>query len=122
MKELIAEINTGNVGFQLDSWHWWNAGETAADILSLKGREVIAVDLNDAPAGIPKDQQVDNRRELPCATGVIDVAAFLNALNQIGYDGPVRAEPFNQVVNKMTKDDACAAAAAALKKAFALVT
>ncbi|HZR20117.1 MAG TPA: sugar phosphate isomerase/epimerase family protein [Verrucomicrobiae bacterium] len=122
MKELIAEIGTGNMGFQLDSWHWWNAGETAADILSLKGSEVIAVDLNDAPSGIPKDQQVDNHRELPCATGVIDLAAFLNALNQIGYDGPIRAEPFNQAVNKMTKDDACAAAAASLKKAFALLT
>jgi sugar phosphate isomerase/epimerase len=121
MKELIAEINTGNVGFQLDSWHWWNAGESAADILTLKGRDVIAIDLNDAPAGIPKDQQVDNRRELPCATGVIDLAAFLNALNQIGYDGPIRAEPFNQAVNKMSKDDACAAASAALKKAFALL-
>lgn len=122
MKELIAEINTGNLGFQLDSWHWWNAGETAADILTLKGSDVIAVDLNDAPAGIPKDQQVDNHRELPCATGVIDLASFLNALNQIGYDGPIRAEPFNQAVNKMSKDDACAAAAASLKKAFALVT
>ena len=122
MKELIAEINTGNVGLQLDSWHWWNSGETAADILTLKGRDVIAVDLNDAPAGIPKDQQVDNRRELPCATGVIDLGAFLNGLNQIGYDGPIRAEPFNQAVNKMGKDDACTAACAALKKAFALVT
>jgi sugar phosphate isomerase/epimerase len=63
----------------------------------------------------------DNRRELPCATGIIDVGAFLNALNQIGYDGPVRAEPFNQAVNRMTKDEACAAAAAALEKAFALI-
>jgi sugar phosphate isomerase/epimerase len=122
MKELIAEIGTGNVGFQLDSWHWWNAGETAADILSLKARDIIAVDLNDAPTGIPKEQQVDNHRELPCATGVIDLAAFLNALNEIGYDGPVRAEPFNQVLNKMPKEDACAATAASLKKAFALLT
>jgi sugar phosphate isomerase/epimerase len=122
MKELIAEIGTGNLGFQLDSWHWWNAGETAADLLTLKGTEVIAVDLNDAPAGIPKDQQVDGHRELPSATGVIDLAAFLNALNQIGYDGPIRAEPFNQAVNKMSKADACAAAVASLKKAFALLT
>ena len=121
-KGLIAEINTGNVGFQLDSWHWWNAGETAANIQSLKSSDVIAVDLNDAPAGIPKEQQADNKRELPCATGVIDLASFLNALNQIGYDGPIRAEPFNQVVNKMSKDDACAAAASSLKKAFALLT
>jgi sugar phosphate isomerase/epimerase len=122
MKDLIAEIGTGNVGLVLDSWHWWHAGDTAADILSLKGSDVIAVDLNDAPAGIPKDQQVDNRRELPCVTGVIDLGAFLNALNHIAYDGPVRAEPFNQAVNKMGKDEACEAAATALKKAFALIS
>jgi sugar phosphate isomerase/epimerase len=122
MKDLLTEINATNVGFVLDSWHWWHAGDSAADILTLQGREVIAVDLNDAPVGTPKDQLMDNHRELPCATGVIDVGAFLSALNQIGYDGPVRAEPFNQQVNHMSKDDACAAAAASLKKAFALIT
>jgi sugar phosphate isomerase/epimerase len=121
MKDLLAEVNAGNVGLVLDSWHWWHAGDTAADLLALRGREVIAVDLNDAPVGIPKDQQVDNRRELPCATGIIDVGTFLNALNQIGYDGPVRAEPFHQAVNQMPKEEACAAAATALKRAFALV-
>jgi sugar phosphate isomerase/epimerase len=121
MKDLISEIGVENVGFLLDSWHWWHAEDTAADILALTARDVVAVDLNDAPAGIPKDQQVDNRRELPCATGVIDLSAFLNALNQIGYDGPVRAEPFNQAVSKMGKDEACAAAAESLKKAFALI-
>ena len=121
MKDLIGEINTGNVGFLLDSWHWWHAGDTVADLLALKGTEVVAVDLNDAPPGVPKDQMSDGRRELPGATGVIDVGAFLNALNQIGYDGPVRAEPFNQVLNKMPREDACAATAAALKKAFALI-
>jgi sugar phosphate isomerase/epimerase len=121
MKDLLAEINAGNVGFVLDSWHWWHAGDSAADILTLQGREVIAVDLNDAPTGTPKDQLRDDHRELPCATGVIDVGAFLSALNQIGYDGPVRAEPFNEQVNHLSQDDACAAAAASLKKAFALI-
>ena len=121
MKDLIAEIGTGNVGFLLDSWHWWHAGDTVTDLLSLRAEDVIAVDLNDAPAAVPKDEQVDNRRELPCATGVIDAGAFLNALNQIGYDGPVRVEPFNQMLNKMTKEEACATAARSLKKALALI-
>jgi sugar phosphate isomerase/epimerase len=121
MKDLVAEINTGNVGFLLDSWHWWHAGDTAADVLALKGSDVIAVDLNDAPNGVSKDQMPDGRRELPCATGVIDAGAFLNALNEIGYDGPVRAEPFNQALNKIPKEEACAATAASLKKAFALI-
>jgi sugar phosphate isomerase/epimerase len=121
MKELIAEIGTGNVGLVLDSWHWWQADDTAADIKSLKNPDVISVDLNDAPAGVAKDKQLDGKRELPVATGVIDVAAFLNALNQIGYDGPVRAEPFNKPLNDLNNDDACAATIAAMKKAFALI-
>lgn len=121
MKELIAEIGTGNVGFILDAWHWWQAGESAADILTLKGEQVIAVDLNDAPAGVPKEQQLDGKRELPMATGVIDTSAFLNALNQIGYAGPVRAEPFNKPLTELANDDRCAAVAQAMKKAFALI-
>lgn len=121
-KELIAEIGTGNVGLVLDSWHWWQAGDAVADILSLRGEEVISVDLNDAPTGIPREQQRDNRRELPCATGVIDAAGFLNALNKIGFDGPVRAEPFNKTLNDLENEEACAATASAMKKAFALLT
>jgi len=117
-KELIEAIGTGNVGFVLDSWHWWQAEDTVADILTLKGSDIIAVDLNDAPKGIEKRAQLDHRRELPAATGVIDVKGFLNAINQTGFDGPVRAEPFNAPLNALDDDDACAATLAALKKAF----
>lgn len=120
-KELIAEIGTGNVGFILDSWHWWNAGESADDILTIKGDQVIAVDLNDAPAGIPKEQQMDGKRELPLATGVIDAKAFLEALVKIGYYGPVRAEPFNKPLNDLDNDAACAKTSEAMHKAFALI-
>lgn len=120
-RELIAEIGTGDVGVVLDSWHWWQAGDTEADLLALTAKDVVSVDLNDAPAGVAKNQQQDGRRELPAATGVIDVGVFLNALNRIGYDGPVRAEPFNQPLNDLDNDAACAATIAALKKAFALI-
>jgi sugar phosphate isomerase/epimerase len=82
---------------------------------------VVACDLNDAPAGIDIDQQLDGRRELPAATGVIDLKAFLSALVEIGYDGPIRAEPFNQPLRDMPDEQALAATAAAMKKAFALV-
>lgn len=120
-KELIAEIGTGNVGFVIDSWHWWNVGETADEILTLQGDQVIAVDLNDAPAGIPKDQQQDGHRELPLATGIIPVGSLLNALNKIGYDGPVRAEPFSRSLNELDNDAACAKTSDALHRAFALI-
>lgn len=119
MKELIAEIGRPNVGFVLDSWHWYTAGEGKSDLLTLRGDQIVSVDLNDAPAGVPVDQQIDNKRELPAATGVIDARSFLGALKQIGYDGPVRAEPFNEAVRKMPADQALRAAKAAIDKAFA---
>jgi len=121
MRDLMAEIGTGNTGVVLDSWHWWQAEDTVAELLALNNGQVISVDLNDAPSGVAKDQQIDGRRELPCATGVIDVGAFLRALNQIGYDGPVRAEPFNKPLNDLENEPACAATILSLKKAVALL-
>lgn len=120
-RELIETIGTGNVGYVLDSWHWWTAGENEADLLSLKAGQIVSVDLNDAPRGLPVDEQIDGQRELPCATGVIPVATFVGALARLGYDGPARAEPFNKPLNEMEDDAACAATIAALLKALSSV-
>ncbi len=105
----------------LDSWHWYTAHDTKADLLALSGREIIACHLNDAPVGVPVDEQVDGKRELPCATGVIDLKTFLGALVQIGYDGPVCAEPFSKKLSAMPKNQALQSVAAAMKAAVALV-
>ncbi|MHB8654044.1 MAG: sugar phosphate isomerase/epimerase family protein [Terriglobia bacterium] len=118
MKELQVAIGADNLGFQLDSFHWFNAEETAEDIGTLRGTDILTVDLNDAPP-VPLDDQHDNSRELPAATGVIPVAKFLGALHYIGYDGPIAAEPFNKALAAMPLDEACEKTALALKKAFA---
>jgi len=116
-RELIDEIGTGNVGIVLDSWHWWTAGDTVGDLLSLTNEHIVSVDLNDAPLGIEKRDLIDTSRELPAATGVIDVGNFMKALVEIGYDGPVRPEPFNKILNELENEAACAATIAAMKKA-----
>lgn len=121
MKELIAAMGKKNVGVVLDSWHWYTSKETKDDLLALKNEDIVSCDLNDAPAGINVDQQIDNARELPCATGVINVAEFLGALQTIGYDGPVRAEPFNAVLNKMPQEEILTVTVDAMRKAFALI-
>jgi sugar phosphate isomerase/epimerase len=118
MRELISEIGQGNVGLVLDSWHWYHAGDSGADILGLRPRDVVSVDLDDAPAGVAKDQMVDGKRELPAATGIIDGKTFLQSLKRIGFAGPVRAEPFNDAVRRMSPDDAAEAAAESLRKSF----
>ena len=110
-----------NVGVVLDSWHWRHAQETVEDLLRLTDREVVAVDLADAPRGAPLEQMPDLVRELPFATGVIDLVGFLGALRRIGVRGPVRAEPFGATLDHLPLDDAVAAAAASLRRAFDLL-
>ncbi|MCG8310610.1 MAG: sugar phosphate isomerase/epimerase [Cytophagales bacterium] len=120
-KELYQSTGEPNIGVQLDSFHWFCAGETKADLLSLSKEEIITVDLNDARAGFSADEQLDGKRELPMATGVIDMQTFMDALVEIDYDGPTRAEPFNRALSDMDDAAALNATADAMKKAFKLV-
>jgi len=109
LKELIAAIGEPNVGVILDSFHWHTARETAADLKLWSNDQIVAVDLNDANAQLTLDQQTDVARELPGATGVIDLDTFIQTIAELGYDGPVRAEPFSQTLNAMEDDLAIAA-------------
>ena len=93
MLEMGREIGP-NVGLLLDSFHWYTSHGTVAQLNALKPEQVVYVHVNDAPAGVAVDAQLDGVRALPGATGVIDIAGFLQALQCIGYTGPVTPEPF----------------------------
>ena len=93
MLALCAEVGP-NMGLLLDCWHWHTSGGTVDHLEALRPEQVVYVHVNDAPPGLTLDQYVDNQRALPGATGVIDIAGFLQALKQIGYDGPITPEPF----------------------------
>ena len=121
-KELYKSTGEPNIGVQLDSFHWFCAGETKADLLTLSNEEIVTVDLNDARAGFTADEQLDGKRELPMATGVVDTKTFMESLVEIGYDGPTRAEPFNQKLRDMDDAAALKATADAMKKTFNLVS
>ena len=83
-----------NVGLLLDCYHWYTSHGTVEQLHALTPEQVVYVHVNDAPAGVPVDEQQDGVRDLPGATGVVDIAGFLQALQAIGYDGPVTPEPF----------------------------
>jgi sugar phosphate isomerase/epimerase len=120
-KGLTAEVGLANVGIALDSWHWFQAGETEEDILKLRNEDVVTADICDAPPDIPREQMPDSPRRLPCTTGVIDVKGFLRGLVKIGYDGPVGTEPFDRSLSKMSTERAMTVATEAMKRAFALI-
>jgi sugar phosphate isomerase/epimerase len=94
-----------NVGLLLDCWHWYTAHETVDDLLALRCDDVVVVHVNDAPVGVPTDEQLDNKRALPGATGVIDIETFLSVLGEIGYQGPVMAEPMQCGLDALPSDE-----------------
>jgi sugar phosphate isomerase/epimerase len=65
----------------------------------------VVVHVNDAPAGIARDDQIDTVRTLPMETGIIDLVGFMRALQEVGYDGPVMPEPFSRRINDLAATD-----------------
>jgi sugar phosphate isomerase/epimerase len=117
----VESIGTGNVGLLLDSWHWYTSHGTVEELLKLSNNDIVHVHVNDAPADIPVDKQVDNRRKLPVTTGVIDMKGFVNALVKIGYDGPVECEPFDQELRRMDDSAALEKTIMSLKRIWDLI-
>lgn len=105
MLELGATIGP-NVGLLLDCWHWHTSHGTLDELRALRPEQVVYVHVNDAPAGVPLDEQIDSVRALPGETGVIDIAGFLGALRAVGYDGPVTPEPFKKELAELPSDEA----------------
>jgi sugar phosphate isomerase/epimerase len=118
MLELCDSIGTGNVGLLLDSWHWHMSQGTVDDLKQLTAKEVIYVHINDAPPGIPPDEQIDTVRCLPGETGVINLVSFLVPLREIGYGGPVTPEPFSKKLKEMPVSKAVQTVGKALNRVW----
>jgi sugar phosphate isomerase/epimerase len=120
MLKLADAIGTGNVGLLLDCWHWYTSYGTLDDLKKLTNDDVVYVHVNDAPAGVAVDEQIDNVRRLPGETGVIDIAGFLQALDDIGYDGPVTPEPFVPSLREMGNEKAAQVVGESMAKIWSL--
>ena len=118
--EVNRMANTSNVGLLVDCWHWHAGGGTQMDLASIPLEQIVHVHINDAPAGVALPDLVDNVRELPGATGEIDVRGFLSTLRALGYDGPVAVETFSKTLTEMSPDEAAALAATATVSALAV--
>ena len=109
IQELGRAIGTGNIGVLLDIWHLYTSGGSIADIDLLTVDEIVAVHVNDAPPGIPRDEQIDNARALPMETGVLESAPFMQKLQALGFAGPVMPEPFSSRIDALAAQDPNAA-------------
>lgn len=99
MMELAEAIGTGNVGLLLDAFHLYTSGGSVHDLDHITAEDVVTVHVNDAPAGVARNEQLDNVRRLAMETGVIDLPGFMRKLDEMGYNGPATMEPFSERIN-----------------------
>jgi len=118
MMELCEAIEVPGVGLLLDSWHWHTSHGNEKTLEWMTNEIIVDVHANDAPKGVPIDELPDTKRELPGATGVIDLETFFGRLKKIGYDGPVHVEPFNRELSEMEDKAAIEKTGEALRKYF----
>ncbi len=116
--ETNSRAGTRNVGLLVDCWHWFAGGGRAMDLASIPVEQVVHVHINDAPKGVALADLVDDERELPGATGEIDVPGFLQTLSSIGYDGPVAVETFWKRPEEAGHEVAAREAGLAVKQVF----
>jgi sugar phosphate isomerase/epimerase len=118
MLEMAEAVGTGNVGLLLDAWHWYASGGDLDQLGQLKNEQVVYVHISDAPRDVAFEDLIDNKRELPMETGVIDLPGFLGRLAAIGYDGPVTTEPFYPALGEMPPDEAIQRVKRGMEKAW----
>ena len=97
----LADAVGPGLGIVVDCFHLYTSDGAPADLSEqLSGRRVINVHANDAFPGRSRAEQLDGERAMPLTTGLIDTPGILAALDTLGYDGPVIAEPFYPSVEK----------------------
>jgi sugar phosphate isomerase/epimerase len=116
--EVNATAGVGNVGLLVDCFHWHTSGASTMDLASIPLEQIVHVHINDAPANVAVEDIQDSVRELPGATGQIDIVAFLSTLSALGYDGPVAVETFSDKLRAMTPNEAASQAGAAVKSVY----
>lgn len=90
---LVQGAGAANGGLIIDLWHMARGNISNDRIRQLPGAAVTGVELDDARAEIelPLYHDTVHNRELP-GEGALDIRGFLDAVRDVGYDGPFGVE------------------------------
>jgi sugar phosphate isomerase/epimerase len=119
--DVVAKIQEGftleNIGLLVDSFHWYTSGGTPMDLAAIPIEQIVHVHVNDAP-DVAREAQQDQVRLLP-GEGIIDLQAFLQTLDAVGYDGPLAVETFSKELNALAPQEAAARAGRSVQESLA---
>jgi sugar phosphate isomerase/epimerase len=114
----LQTVGADNVGLWLDTWNWHVGGGSPEKLRTLRGDQIIAVELSDIPPGIDLATITEEQRQLPAEGGQIDSAAYLATLQELGFDGPVSAAVHPAAVQGTKREALVKKAAEALDAAM----
>jgi len=107
--ELCDAIGTGSAGVMLDAHHCYTSGLTGGEFKKFirSEKDIITVHLNDNAKGVPPEELNDSPRFYPGEPGggANDLHGFMGALAELGYTGPVMAEPFSAALKALGDDN-----------------
>jgi 2-keto-myo-inositol isomerase len=90
--EIVRRVNEDNVGLIVDTCHFFSGGSRLEELEKIDPRKIIVVHVND----LPKLENVaDSDRVMP-GEGILPLRDFFRMLKNIGYDGPISIELFNE--------------------------
>jgi sugar phosphate isomerase/epimerase len=127
MKELdplLAALRTEapDVGVLVDTFHLYAAEESIEAGLQWGVESVVWVHVAEPPPEASRDRSLirDTVRGLPAEHGTIPIAAWLKRLSDLGFDGPVTAEPLggSKALQGLKDADIAATTAAALRSVW----
>lgn len=78
----------------LDAFHTFRGGSNQRDLEKVPAERIAHYHLDDAPASVPRQQQMDPDRVMP-GDGIIDLRYEIDLLRRKGYYGCVSLELFN---------------------------
>jgi sugar phosphate isomerase/epimerase len=90
--DVCAEVGWDRCGLLLDSWHFFRSGEEWELLRSLAPEQIALVHVNDAPPPVGDLAYESRFRRTPPGEGTFPLADFLDALEEVGYDGVVSLE------------------------------
>ena len=114
---MLRETGRPNVGLILDSFHYFTSGGDLSQIRSLRAEDIVHLHVNDAPHADVMSLE-DTDRVLP-GRGVIDLVGWFQAIAEIGYDGYVAIEIFDEAFRSQDREVAVDIAKQALDAVLA---
>ena len=116
---LVNMIDAPNFGLLLDVWDLHVSSGTVENVRALKAESLVAVQLADVPAeDKPLRELTEECRCLPAEEGGIGLSAYLTALAEMGYDGPVTLKPDRSALAGMRREKTVRTVGEALDKVW----